>query len=1062
MCTSRALADLQAFEGESVAALRRALLAKDNELSVLRTEMEQLRSAQASSASTILDKQHDIETSRADLVSTLETKSAHIDTLEETILDLRKSREDLLVEDQIRLDEVQRKLDQANADLERSRRVATGDLPTDLAMEKEAHRLDLEQMRKSHEIEVGRMKGEIKKLGEQAKDRWNVAEVAISDKKAVEVVNEGLNREVERCKEAVERYDLLRRSQEELKGKYEVVREQAKRVDFLESANTALKAEVERLSVAEEKINELEERLKYSHAKDEQLRTLADQLNEVESGKDVLRAERMAALAKVAELEVTAVTLLEKVHQRDATLEQYKQESVRQIDQIRQEATSAESAMITDLREQLAQKAVEGIQSSEKAMGLELELVKAKEQIAADLAATMETREHATRSVEESNAKLSALEAERDMAREKSIYIQAELTVQVARMEALESERNAANDRCATVKAELDSVRAALATSDTAKGELEAQFEQLRKSDREKDARIADLSTSQENLSRQLAEMRESTGGKDKVVQHLQAELAQLAIELDRAKTDKAGLQSQLDDIRKEFTISAAEVESLRSAQKASEEEYKIDQTERARQAEMVNSAQADLKRVQQELSQQRTTVSTLETQLKTALEAAVVETKRADEAMSDLKALRDDDTRNDKAAQEDVAMLQAQLTERSTALQTAEIEAGRLRADINLLNKQMSSSAASSVSQTEQLRIKDEQFKAAQNDLTAKSLQLDTLQKSIADGNGKVQQLRMEVDDLTRQLENSSSVVSAFTKQVEEEKARVVALEAKLISEKTKSGRQAGVTVELEGAKAEVNRLTTRLAVMEKELQTATSRNEFLVRDLAEARTQATSTKSAGRLIGTLPTIHSSASISNLASEGPASSRRGLAALGTGGEKAEIERLEKVIEAQQEVIDDQREKIKFWSNVSCPVLHESLIYGKLTSDRSWKDNVKSSRCSLLLRTPLSPLQPPIPQKVLDISRLIQSLLLLHRASLLHSLLVQLLSAVCQRNPSLRLLQPGTWPYLPRLPHCRCIRRSTRIPPRGRAGGSLLIMIWTFLLVSDPYSSAYRSIRSQG
>jgi centromeric protein E len=32
--------------------------------------------------------------------------------------------------------------------------------------------------------------------------------------------------------------------------------------------------------------------------------------------------------------------------------------------------------------------------------------------------------------------------------------------------------------------------------------------------------------------------------------------------------------------------------------------------------------------------------------------------------------------------------------------------------------------------------------------------------------------------------------------------------------------------------------------------------------------------------------------------------------------EKNEIDRLEKVIEAQKEVIDDQREKIKFWAKV--------------------------------------------------------------------------------------------------------------------------------------------------
>ena len=243
---------------------------------------------------------------RSELASNIEDKQQKIDTLESSILDLRKSREDILIEDQSRLDAVQRKLDMANAELQRVQREATGDLPSDLEREKEAFRQDLAQMERTHEVERARLKGEMGRLREQLKERWDVAEVAVVQRQETQIVNAQWEKEVLHAREAVERYDGLLARSRELEEQAKEAKEVKRRVDFLEASNTALQAELSRVE---------------AEAKDHPVR-----IGELETLVDDLRAERMDAMAKVADMEFDLVSLKEDLEAREKDLGRTKEE----------------------------------------------------------------------------------------------------------------------------------------------------------------------------------------------------------------------------------------------------------------------------------------------------------------------------------------------------------------------------------------------------------------------------------------------------------------------------------------------------------------------------------------------------------------------------------------------------------------------------------------------------------------------------------------------------------------------------------------------------------------
>jgi centromeric protein E len=118
--------ELESANHELSVALAQAsqLASKDQQLAHLRAELDSAQAAQAELRNSMADaaNQHDeamrefhiqLESTRAELVVTIEEKTGKIDALEASVLDLRKSREDLVIEDQQRLDEVKEKLEHA-------------------------------------------------------------------------------------------------------------------------------------------------------------------------------------------------------------------------------------------------------------------------------------------------------------------------------------------------------------------------------------------------------------------------------------------------------------------------------------------------------------------------------------------------------------------------------------------------------------------------------------------------------------------------------------------------------------------------------------------------------------------------------------------------------------------------------------------------------------------------------------------------------------------------------------------------------------------------------------
>ncbi|ORY32865.1 kinesin motor domain-domain-containing protein [Naematelia encephala] len=123
--------DIRAFDHDRlVASLRRTMAAREEELASANRELSDAlsRLAQLSQAETEVralnarleeqetsarDSQAQLEATRNELVATIDDKATKIDQLESAILDLRKSREDLAIDDQNRYDEVSGKLSRA-------------------------------------------------------------------------------------------------------------------------------------------------------------------------------------------------------------------------------------------------------------------------------------------------------------------------------------------------------------------------------------------------------------------------------------------------------------------------------------------------------------------------------------------------------------------------------------------------------------------------------------------------------------------------------------------------------------------------------------------------------------------------------------------------------------------------------------------------------------------------------------------------------------------------------------------------------------------------------------
>ncbi|RXK39315.1 hypothetical protein M231_03394 [Tremella mesenterica] len=108
-----------------VATLKRNLAAREAELTSAIEQARQMSIAKVEADRTLQDRANlleetedcmrdmhgQLESTRAELVSVINEKAAKIDELENTVLDLRKSREDLIIEDQQRLEDVQAEVD---------------------------------------------------------------------------------------------------------------------------------------------------------------------------------------------------------------------------------------------------------------------------------------------------------------------------------------------------------------------------------------------------------------------------------------------------------------------------------------------------------------------------------------------------------------------------------------------------------------------------------------------------------------------------------------------------------------------------------------------------------------------------------------------------------------------------------------------------------------------------------------------------------------------------------------------------------------------------------------
>lgn len=475
------------------------------------------------------------------------------------------------------------------------------------------------------------------------------------------------------------------------------------------------------------------------------------------------------------------------------------------------------------MRQQRDQAQADLLDFQRKAMSTESEAVGVlRKQLAEkteELARAVEAREAGVRVEQEKTATLAALGLERDAVRSElavSLVEQAKLRqdlisadeAHTAKLSVVETERETARSELTATRAAQITLQATLESGTNYILELGKSVTTLRATVAERDGRIAQLEPALSDVTRQLSEARDATGDKDQVVLHLQADLAKLAKELDVANMTKFGVQAELEAVRsaaaaadekaqklgKELderrqavdlleqqvnTASEAANKEVIRAEAAEMEAKRMDEVAKASAAELETAraataaAEAKAQKLGGELDERRKAVVVLEQQINAASEAVKKEMSRAEAAEKEAERIN-------KTAKAQAAELEGQLVQVRADLKDRMTNVGAAHASLELLRTELKNAedrvlavTASAASTAVELATREQDLVVLREQLAEKELALTQTQVSSASGDAKIQQLRGEVDDLTRQLENQGSVTSSLHRQVDEEQAK-------------------------------------------------------------------------------------------------------------------------------------------------------------------------------------------------------------------------------------------------------------------------------------------------
>lgn len=823
---------MQAFEEDrKIAALRRELAEKKVELAEAKSDLDRATSLisdrdsrldslqgqvdrltaereglQASVAATRVDRerafidlQTQLEATRAELVSVVNDKTAKIDQLEDAILELRKSREDLVVEDQERYDgvkaELSAALDQCEIGKAAQQRVAEleSDLNTQAMSGNES------------QAKISRLEQDLEALSRQ-----HAEQLAARSAESGAIIA-ALRHELETSRQSnLELNKSLSTAQAEIAAAHRGQQEARDDLDRFQ------KATMENEST--------------------QATELKSQIAQLRQGAE---EDRLHAASELAVLRKA----LEGEQSRCATLEQEKANHLK-MEEVTNAAQAEHNRVVEEVKRQLDEERKE-----KAALGIELETLRAHvaqmERQVADLASTKQNGDDASQRLrEELDHFRSESSAALDRQRKEHEVVVVELETAHTQLRnkleiELHSSKAASSEQSGLVEAlrrDLESQEARLAASEEAKALLQATLDQALQ-------REIELKASQSSAT--TLELERLT--------KLEADLASHRDRADEAVSSHATVQVQLKE--------ATERESaLGQKLQAAEEAARL----------------ADALSV--EVESQRT-------QAQAAVTTAKELQARLDEAIHREKTLRETTTKMSEAEQ-------------------------TIRAQVANIKVETTKAIAESVSRAEN----------AEREVQSCKEFIEVLEKQKADmlvasakDNTKGRDLEVELHNLRSELEvmrKAHASCDATSKRLVEAETRLKAHVEQLAS----------MDIDNKALRQALDLAQEELGIAKAKALTSSDKAHHLARELAEVK--ASTARSRHVVSASDPSAPSSTTLTTLRAQALTSASTGNDVHSANGkllvkEVEEIDRLEKVVEAQKLIIDDQKEKIKFWARVS-------------------------------------------------------------------------------------------------------------------------------------------------
>lgn len=938
------------------------IAALSSELSTTLKSLSALQATLRTTETDLRDRNSQLETTRADLVATIEDKATKIDELEEKVLELRKSREELAIEDEGRLQEVQKQLDMAVKDKqeieqrvklledEAAARKKAEEGEKDARREVESIKSQLEVLQKEH--------ASIYSSAQNASTRFAEYETSISTLTAQinDLLSAKLSRETaleelrnehaetkkqrDRAAEDLENFQkeamanetkVLGELREEI-GNLRRLREDEKAV--WDRSKAEMEASIETLKQGEAKSKaRLVEALKTLEDAAQANRSLEKKLSYEAEGRRTAQEERDQAFEKLKEaagvanaqleheittrheLETQLAFLKEQLDSQRAAVEaltrnldterQSAKELARQLDITQKEMETQESRI---------EKAVDERKDVERRLS---EMESALEAGEKEWRVRIEDEAHKRREAEE---KLNELEKLREVGTSAETELQMKLDVEAKAREELEQRLKGVEKRHTSFKALENDLRKQLEAQVTSRENVESKLQEIT------------LFWESEN-----AQLRQQLQSAVSRRQEVEEDLTALQHQHDTITTSEAGLRKILEvestarrvaekkiiQLGRQREASSSEAASLQKKlgdeQMAREElERRLQDTEGRLQSEMEElrvKDEAEFKNKQEaerkftELIEKQCISETANQDMQKRVEAEIVAQQIANDNVSALKekleaASSTEQRLHQRLSEESVS--QAQLREQ---LEVAALTEQRLRqlleaesASRQAAEKELSEVFASSKTDSEK-----------QKDLGAELAEHRT-------ANQKLTSLEAAHTELQAQFKAHKTASEAAQKDAKAEYSKEVNTLRKelLVLRESLSTAKA----EASDAKTEADAHREKVTKLAKDVVELEARHK-------ENKTLSSSTSVSARL-RTLstpgPWVNSGemgdASIKGMkarelkgttAGFGAGERESSMARLHVG-HKDEIERLEKVVEVQKGIIDEQRMKIERWS----------------------------------------------------------------------------------------------------------------------------------------------------